>query len=196
MTTRVKSQRGLDPIKPYVPGKSIEEVQREYRLNDVIKMASNENPMGPSPKAVAALKAALGHINSYPDGQSFSLRQALAAHLGAKPEQIAVGNGADGIIMQTCLAYLDEDCEVIVSRSSFPLYDIYTHVMRAKLIKTPLKDYGPDLDAIAKEINARTRLIFFCNPNNPTGTMVTATEVEAFMEKVPDRVIVAFDEAY
>ncbi len=196
MTTHVKPQRGLDAIQPYAPGKPIEEVQREYGLTDVIKLASNENPMGPSPRATAAIQQALSRLNLYPDGQSHSLRHALATHLGVKPEQIAVGNGADSIIMQTCMAYLDEECEVIVSRSSFPIYDIYTHVMRAKLIKTPLKNYGLDLEAMAGAITDRTKLIFVCNPNNPTGTIVTTSEVETFMRRVPDHVLVVFDEAY
>ena len=99
----------MDAIKPYVPGKPIEEVQREYGLTDVIKLASNENPLGPSPKAVAAMQEALSRLNFYPDGQSYYLRQALARTCGVKPEQVAVGNGADGIILQTCMAYLDED---------------------------------------------------------------------------------------
>ncbi len=196
MTTQIKHQRGLDAIKPYVPGKPIEEVQREYGLEDVIKLASNENPLGTSPKALAAIEKALPGLNRYPDGQSYYLRHALAKHLGVEPQQVAVGNGADGIIMQTCLAYLDEDSEVIVSRSSFPVYDIYTNVMRATLVKAPLKSYGLDLEAMAQAITDRTRLIFVCNPNNPTGTIVTADEVNAFMEKVPDNVLVIFDEAY
>lgn len=196
MTKCIKHQRGLDAMSPYVPGTPIEEVQREYGLEDVIKLASNENPLGSSPKAIAAIKRALPRLNLYPDTQSYYLRHALAEHLGVEPEQVAVGNGADGIIMQTCMAYLEEDNEVIVSRSSFPVYDIFTHVMRARLIKTPLKNYGLDLKAMAGAISERTKLIFVCNPNNPTGTIVTTDEVDAFMEKVPDHVLVIFDEAY
>ena len=196
MTTSIKPQRGLDPIKAYVPGKPVEEVQREYGLHDVIKLASNENPIGPPAKTIAALKDALCQLNSYPDGQSYYLRQALASYLGVKPEQVTVGNGVDGVIMQTCMAYLDDDSEVIVSQSSFPVYDIYTHVMRARLIKTPAKNYGLNLEAMAKAITKRTRIIFIANPNNPTGTINTASEVEALMKKVPDHVLVAFDEAY
>lgn len=196
MTTSVRQQSGLDAIRPYVPGKPIEEVQREYGLEDVIKMASNENPLGPSSKALEALKSALPRLNFYPDGDSYYLRHAIARHLGMEPEQVTVGNGADGIIMQTCMAYLDENSEVIVSRSSFPIYDIYTHVMRARLVKTPLKNYGLDLEAMAQAINDETKLIFVCNPNNPTGTMVTAAEVKTFMARVPDSVLVVFDEAY
>ena len=196
MATLVKPQRGLDNVKLYVPGKPIEEVQREYGLQDVIKLASNENPIGPSPKALAAVQAALTRLNFYPDGQSYYLRQALAQKLGVSMEQVVVGNGADGIIMQTCMAYLDEEDEVIVSRSSFPIYDTFTLVMRARLIKTPLEEYGLNLDAMANAITDKTKLIFVCNPNNPTGTMVTAEEVREFMGLLPPDVLVVFDEAY
>jgi len=196
MTSTVQPQRGLKPIKPYVPGRPIEDVQREYGLTDVIKLASNENPIGASPKAVAAIQRALVNLNLYPDGQSYYLRQALAARWSVRADQITASNGADGIIMQTCQAYLDEGDEVIVSRSSFPIYDIYTNVMRARLIKTPLKDYGLDLDAMAGAVTDRTKLMFVCNPNNPTGTIVTAREIDALLSRVPDRVLVILDEAY
>jgi len=196
MTTFVRPQRGVAVLRPYVPGTPIEEVQREYGLQDVIKLASNENPLGPSPRAMAAIAQALPGMNMYPDGESHALRQALAGHLGVRMEQVAVGNGADGIIMQTCMAYLDEDSEVVVSRSSFPVYDIFTHVMRAGLVKVPLKGYGLDLEGMGRAITERTRLVMVCNPNNPTGTIVTAAEVRAFLERVPEDVLVVFDEAY
>ena len=196
MPNAVKPQRGLEAIIPYVPGKPIEEVQREYGLRDVIKLASNENPMGPPPHTVAALKDALLRLNAYPDGQSYYLCRALASRLEVKPEQVTVANGGDGIILQACMAYLDDDSEAIVSESSFPVYDIYVHAMRAKLIKTPTKNYGLDLDAMSQAITGRTKLIFVCNPNNPTGTINTAAEVEILMARVPDNVLVVFDEAY
>jgi histidinol-phosphate aminotransferase len=196
MTSTVKPQRGLDEIKPYKPGKPVQEVEREYGLKDVIKLASNENPLGSSPRALEAAREALCRLNYYPDGQSYDLRHALAAKLNVDPTQIVVGNGADGIIMQTCLAYLDEGDQVIVSRSSFPVYDIFVHVMRAMLVKTPLRDYGLDLDAMASAVTDRTKLVFLCNPNNPTGTMVTASEVDAFIKGVPDHVLIVLDEAY
>ncbi len=196
MVRLVRPQSALADIAAYVPGRPVEEVQRELGLGDVIKLASNENPMPPAPKAVAAMQAALPQLNSYPDGECYYLRHALAAHLGFKPEQIAVGNGADGLIMQTCMAYLDQDDEVIVSRSSFPVYDVFATAMRARLIKTPLRDYRLDLDAMRAAITPRTKLIFVCNPNNPTGTVVTGSEVEAFMGAVPEDVLVIFDEAY
>lgn len=198
MTPQVKQQRGLDVLRPYVPGKSIEEVRREYGLQDVIKLASNENPLGPSPKALTAIEKALPTLNYYPDRQSYYLRHALAEQLGPwiEPEHVMVGNGEDGIIMQTCMAFLGEDDEAVVSRSSFPVFDIYIRVMRAKVVKTPLKAYRLDLDAMAQAANDRTQLIFVCNPNNPTGTIVTASEVDTFVEQVPDHVLVIFDEAY
>ncbi|MEA3376490.1 MAG: histidinol-phosphate transaminase [Chloroflexota bacterium] len=196
MSQQVKHQSGLDALDPYVPGTPVEEVQRQYGLEDVIKLASNENPLGPAPKAVEAIRKALPRLNTYPDGESRDLRQALAEFLDVAPSHVTVGNGADGIIMGTCMAYLDEESEVVVSRSSFPVYDIYTRVMRARLIKTPLREYRLDLDAMAEAITPRTRLVFVCNPNNPTGTIVTADEVSAFMERVPEYVLVVFDEAY
>ncbi len=196
MTSHVKPQHGLDHLKPYVPGTPIEDVQRKYGLRHVIKLASNENPLGTSPKALQAVRDALPRLNFYPDSQCYNLRQALASYLRVDQDHIIVGNGADGLITQTCMAYLDQDSEVIVSKSSFPVYDIFTHIMRAKLVKTPLKEYGLDLEAMADAITPRTKLVFVCNPNNPTGTMVTAGEVERFMARVPDYVLVVFDEAY
>ncbi|HDQ73835.1 MAG TPA: histidinol-phosphate transaminase [Chloroflexi bacterium] len=197
MTTHVKPQRGLSTMPPYKPGKPIEEVQREYGIQDVIKLASNENPLGPSPKAVEAIRDALSEINLYPDSMSYNLRQAIAEHLGVRREQVAVGNGADGIIMQTCMAYLDDDCELLVSQSSFPVYDKFALAMRATLVKTPLTaDYRLDLEAMADAITDRTKLIIVCNPNNPTGTIVLTDKVAAFMARVPDSALVIFDEAY
>jgi histidinol-phosphate aminotransferase len=194
--TQVKQQSGLDPIRPYVPGKPIEEVQREYGIEDVIKMASNENPLGSSPRALAAMGEALGGLNFYPDGQSYYLCRAIAQHLAVEPGQVKAGNGIDGLIVEVCHAYLEESSEVIFSQSSFPAYEMYTRVMRATPVVTPRKSYGLDLEAMARAITARTKLIFVCNPNNPTGAMVTAAEVDAFMAKVPDHLLVVFDEAY
>jgi histidinol-phosphate aminotransferase len=196
VATLVKPQRGLDAIQPYVPGKPIEEVQREYGLTDVIKLASNENPLGASPKVLAALQAALTEINYYPDAQCYYLREALGKRLGLPADHIAIGNGADGLIREACVAHLEDGDEVIVSRSSFPVYDISTVVMRGRLIKTPLKNDGLDLQAMAAASTPHTKIIFVCNPNNPTGTVVTAAEVEAFVADVPDHVLVVMDEAY
>lgn len=196
MPSTIRQQRGLDAIKPYVPGKPIEEVQREYGLTDVIKLASNENPLGPSPKVVAALEAALLGLNFYPDAQAYSLSRAIAARHEVAPDMVRIGNGADGLIRELCVSYLNDDDEVLTSVASFPVYDISTAVMRARMVKTPLKDLRFDLNALAAAITERTKLIFLCNPNNPTGNIVTADEVAEFMSRVPGHVIVAFDEAY
>jgi histidinol-phosphate aminotransferase len=196
MSSKVPQQPGLKNVPAYVPGKPIEEVQRMYGLQDVIKLASNENPLGPSPKAVEALRQAAGRVNLYPDGQSYSLRKALAAHLRVPMEYIAIGNGADGLILQLSLGYLDETCEVLVSRSSFPIYDIYSQIMHARLVKTPLKGFGLDLEAMTDAIHPGTRLIYVCNPNNPTGTTVSAQELDRFLSHVPEHVLVVCDEAY
>jgi histidinol-phosphate aminotransferase len=196
MKTRVPPQPGLDSIPPYKTGRSIEEIQRQYGIQDVIKLASNENPLGASPRALAVLSQYFSKVNFYPDGQCFNLRQALAQKLDVKPEQIIIGNGEDGLILETCMAFLDDATEVIVSKSSFPVYDIYSSGMRARVVKTPLKNYGLDLEAMAAAITGQTRLIFVCNPNNPTGTTVSAGEVTRFLERVPDDVLVIFDEAY
>jgi histidinol-phosphate aminotransferase len=196
MATGIRQQHGLDAIRPYVPGKPIEEVQREYGLTDVIKLASNENPLGTSPRVLAAIRAELETLNFYPDAEAYVLCRVLAQHLGVSPEQVTVGNGADGIIRELCTAFLEDGDEVIVSRSSFPVYDISTQVMRGKLVKTPLKNYGLDLEAMAAAVTPRTKIIFVCNPNNPTGTIVTAAELDVLMAKVPERVLIVLDDAY
>ncbi len=193
----VKPQRGLNAIRPYVPGKPIEEVQREYGLTDIIKLASNENPIGTSPVVVQALMDALPGLNMYPDAQAYRLRCALAAHHGVDAEMIRVGNGADGIIRELCVSYLEDGDEMLTSCSSFPVYDISAAVMRARIVKTPVTpDLRFDMRSLAGAITPRTKLVFICNPNNPTGTLVTAAEVAAFMADVPDTTIVVFDEAY
>jgi histidinol-phosphate aminotransferase len=193
----LRPQRGLDGIKPYVPGKPTSELERELGIRDSIKLASNENPHGVSPKALAAMSEALSSANIYPDGANYDLRLAVAKHFGFTIDEVAVGNGADDLILELSMVYLDDGDEVIVSRSSFPIYDIYTNAMRAKLIKTPLAPgYRIDLDAMARAINTRTRIVYVCNPNNPTGTMVTATELARFMKRVPDTTLVVLDDAY
>lgn len=193
----VRPQRGLDGIKTYVPGKPLSELERELGITDAVKLASNENPYGVSPKARAAMERALASGNMYPDGASYDLRLAVARHFGFELDQTVVGNGADDIIQELSMAYLDDGDEVIASRSSFPIYDIYTQAMRARLIKTPLAaGYRIDLEAMARAITSRTRLVYVCNPNNPTGTMVTAEELAAFLRRVPDTTIVVLDDAY
>jgi histidinol-phosphate aminotransferase len=197
MSERPCPQRGLDAIRPYVPGKPIDEVKREYGLDDVIKLASNENPLGVAPKALEAMQSVLRGVNLYPDAASHDLRTAIAERFNMSLEQIAVGNGADDLILQISMAYLDEDDEVVISRSSFPVYAVCARAMRGKPVKTPLASgYRIDLEAMADAISERTKLVYVCNPNNPTGTIATSGEVVAFMNRVPDTVLAVFDEAY
>jgi len=197
MTNSVRPQRGLEKLRPYVPGKPIDEVKREYGLDDVIKLASNENPFGTSPKALQAMADALTAVHLYPDGQGYDLRQALSAHFDMPFDRIAIGNGADDLILQLSMAFLEDDDEVVVSRSSFGMYDVYVHAMRAVLVKTPLADgYRIDLDAAADAVTDRTKIVYVCNPNNPTGTMSTTAEVERLLDRVPEHVLCVMDEAY
>lgn len=197
MTFHIKPQPGVSHIPVYKPGRPIEEVQKQFGITDVVKLASNENPLGTSPKAMQAIREMASRVNMYPDGKSAALAEALARRFHVQVSQVAVGNGADGLIMELCMAYLDEQSEVVVSRSSFPMYDVFSYTMRAHLVKTPLtKAYELDLQAMARAITERTKIIFVCNPNNPTGTALSAAEVEAFLKDVPDHVIVVFDEAY
>lgn len=197
MSKGIHQQHGLESIKPYVPGKPIEDVKREYGLDDVIKLASNENPLGVSPKALAAMKAALPKLNHYPNSAGYEFRSALAEKFDVDRSQIAIGNGADDLILELSMAFLEDGDEVVVSRSSFPMYDIYTHAMRARLVKTPLTaELGIDLDAMADAITDRTKLVYVCNPNNPTGMIVSSAEVDAFIRRVPEDVLIVLDEAY
>ncbi len=196
MSESMSIQRGLARITPDEPANPVEGEQAASGADGLLKLASNENPLGPSPRAVAAIAAALSQVNYYPDDGAYKLRRALASHLDVRPEQVHVSNGADGLIRELCEAFVDENDQVIVSEVSFPNYDTAAHIMRGEVVKTPLRAFGLDLDAMLAAITERTKLLFVCNPNNPTGTIVTAGEVERFMARVPDRVLVVFDEAY
>lgn len=191
------TRQALNGIKPYVPGKPIEEVQREYGLTDIIKLASNENPLGPAPKAVEAVQKGLVNAHIYPDGSCYQLRQALAAFQGLDAGCFIVGNGSDEIIKLLAEAFINEGDEAIMGQPSFSEYDFAVTLMGGKMVKVPVKeDFALDLDAMAGAINERTKLIFLCNPNNPTGAIVTGKEIEAFLDRVPGNIVVVFDEAY
>ncbi|MCP4749084.1 MAG: histidinol-phosphate transaminase [Desulfobacteraceae bacterium] len=183
-------------IDPYVPGKPLSELEREYGAGTCIKLASNENPLGASPKAVEALSSVLGALNRYPDGSGFDLVQRLAGFLNVQPENIVLGNGSDDLLGMLARVLLKPGDEVIVPSPSFLMYTIVAQSAGATLIRVPLRDLTVDLDQMVAHINSRTRLIFICNPNNPTGTIVKRTEFEQFLKKVPPNVIVVVDEAY
>ncbi len=183
-------------LRPYVPGKPIEEVQRELGLTDVIKLASNENPLGPSPRAVAAMQEAASHAALYPEGNAPALREAVSVLVDMPPETLVFGNGSDEVLHLMALSYLAPGDEVVQGDPSFAMYELYTGQMNAVSVKVPLADYTHDLEAMADAITHRTRLVFVANPNNPTGTLVTQAQVDRFLERVPDDVLVVFDEAY
>lgn len=182
-------------IAPYVPGRPIEEVQRELHI-EAVKLASNENPLGPSPLAVEAARKALADCNRYPDGSGFHLRQALAKKHSISMDQIILGAGSTELIdLVARLLLRPTDCGV-TSYGSFPLYYIAIRATGARLIEIPLNDYRFDLDAIARNLTAHTKLVFIANPNNPTGTMFRANDFDAFLARVPEHVFVVIDEAY
>ena len=185
-------------MRPYEPGKPIATVKRELGLDHVVKLASNENPFGPSPKAIEALKSAADELNLYPDGAAFDLRAALSDRYSIPTGQVLVGNGSEELIANIGLALLQgpED-EVLTSELSFPRYDAAAEIAPCKLVKIPLdSSWRFDLPALARAITPRTRIVYIANPNNPTGTIVRRREVEAFLTDVPESVLVVFDEAY
>jgi histidinol-phosphate aminotransferase len=182
----------------YEPGKPIEETARELgaRANEIIKLASNENPLGPSPKALAAMRAALDSGHRYPDGGAFYLRDALAKKLGLSRDHLILGAGSNEIIEFLGHAFLDRGDEVVTSEHAFVVYKLVAAVFGARTIEVPSPDLRHDLDGIIAAITPKTRLIFIANPNNPTGTLAGQDEIDRFMERVPPEVVVVFDEAY
>jgi len=183
-------------IKPYVPGKPVEEVKRQLGLEKVIKLASNENPLGPGPRAIEALTAMAGKAHIYPDGSCYRLKQALASHLEISEDQLITGNGSDEIIKLIAEAFLNPGDNVVLSRTTFSEYQYATRLMAGEEKYAPLKQFRYDLDEMARLVDERTKLVFICNPNNPTGTSVDGETLHRFLERIPDRVLVIVDEAY
>ncbi len=183
-------------LKPYVPGKPIEEVEREFGITNILKLSSNENPLGPSPKAVEAMREELEKVALYPDGSCFSLVKELAKFYKVNENQLVVGNGSDELIHYIGLTFLSDGDEVISSDVTFSRYESAAVLGNCAYCIAPSKNHTFSLDEIASRITDKTRLIIICNPNNPTGTIVTKAEVDAFLAKVPERVIVILDEAY
>ncbi len=188
----------LAHLPVYEPGRPIEEVARELGLDpaSIIKLASNENPIGPSPKALKAMRTAAAQAHFYPDGNGFLLRQAIARKHNLLMEQVVLGNGSNEIIEFLGHAYLSPGDEMIISQYAFAIYEIVGKLFGAGIIETPARDYGHDLDAMRRAITDRTRLVFVANPNNPTGTSVAAGKLRHFVEGVPSHVLVVLDEAY
>ena len=185
-------------IAPYVGGKPIEEVARELDLDPatIVKLASNENPRGPSPKVLAAIAAAAADVTRYPDGNGFALKAALSSRLGVRPEQIVLGNGSNDVLELATQAFLRPGDDTVYSQYAFIVYPLATQARGALGIEVPAKDHGHDLDAMHAAITSRTRLVFIANPNNPTGTWLAGDAVESFIARVPRDVIIVLDEAY
>jgi histidinol-phosphate aminotransferase len=191
----------LKSLPVYQPGRPIEEVARELNLpaDSIIKVASNENPFGPSPLALAAMQKAIAGVNLYPDGNAFYLKQKLAAKLGLEPGYLILGNGSNEIIEFVAHALLEDggsNLNVVVSQYCFAIYPIVTKMFGANIVTVPAKRYGHDLPAMLRAVTPQTRIVFVANPNNPTGTLAPREEVIEFVNDVPDDVLLVMDEAY
>jgi histidinol-phosphate aminotransferase len=183
-------------LTPYVPGKPIEEVEREYGVSNVAKLASNENALGPSPKALAAAREAAAKVHLYPDGSAFQLRNALARKLGVSSEEVAVGNGSNELLDLLVRTFVAEGEEVLTSANSFVVYRLSSQAHGRTCVEAPMRERRYDLRAIADRLSPRTKLVFLANPDNPNGTYFTESELVTFLEAVPKDVLVCLDEAY
>jgi histidinol-phosphate aminotransferase len=183
-------------LSPYVPGKPIEELQRELGLARVVKLASNENPLGPSPKAMAVINEGVATLHRYPDGGAFRLREALADRWKVTADQVILGNGSDEILGLLARTFLSPGDEAVMADHTFVIYRMEVMAAHGKAVVVPLVQWRHDVMAMAAAITERTRLLFLCNPNNPTGTMVSGEEVAQLLARVPEHVVVVFDEAY
>ncbi len=188
----------LEMIKPYVPGKPVEEVERELGLKNVIKMASNENPLGPSLLAVEAMRSNLKKMHIYPDGNCYYLKEALAEKLNVKTDRLIFGNGSDEILSFLALVYVNPGDEAVTVAPSFSEYDFVMRLVGGSPHPVPLvgPDFSYDFEAILEAVNEKTRLVFLCSPNNPTGTTVKKKDLDAFIERLPENVLLVLDQAY
>lgn len=187
---------GVKALKPYQPGKPIDELQREYGIQQVVKLASNENPLGPSPLAVEAMQKHLTECARYPDGNGFHLKNALAEHLNVATSQITLGNGSNDVLELIVRAFATANDEIIFSQYAFAVYPLAAQAINAKAVEVPAKNWGHDLDAMLDAVSSATKVIFIANPNNPTGTWLDGQSLQGFLENVPHNVIVVVDEAY
>ena len=186
----------LKGLVPYSPGKPIEEVERELGIKGAIKLASNENPLGPSPLALRALREALQESHRYPDGGGYYLKQELADRLGVTPDHLILGNGCNEILDLMARCFLLPGDEVVIADPAFVIYGMLAHLQGCNKVLVPLKDWTHDLAAMAKAVTAKTKMVFIGNPNNPTGTVVRPEELASFMMHLPPDVLVVIDEAY
>ncbi|MBV1869685.1 MAG: histidinol-phosphate transaminase [Gammaproteobacteria bacterium] len=187
---------GAQSLQPYQPGKPIEELERELGISDIIKLASNENPLGPAESVRKALLGVMPELSRYPDGNGFLLKQALEQKLKIKASQITLGNGSNDVLDLLARAFAGPGKEVVFSEYAFAVYPIVTLAVNALPVVVPAREWGNDLEAMVEAITSKTALIFLANPNNPTGTYFCKGSFKAFMDKVPERVVVVLDEAY
>jgi histidinol-phosphate aminotransferase len=187
---------GIQSLQPYQPGKSIEELEREYGIKNAVKLASNENPLGPSPLVIEAIQTHLTEIARYPDGNGFALKKALAQKYQVEMDMITLGNGSNDILELIARAFVTPAHSILFSQHAFAVYPLVTQAIGAKTIKVPALNWGHDLTAMQTAIRDDTRLIFIANPNNPTGTWVKKPNLKTFLEAVPRQVIIVVDEAY
>ncbi len=187
---------GVAALQPYQPGKPSDELERELGIRDIVKLASNENPLGPSQKALSAMEAAASQLCRYPDGNGFALKAALSSKLSVTPAMVTLGNGSNDVLDIITRAFAGPGYEVVYSQYAFAVYALSTMAVNARAKVVPAKSWGHDLNAMRAAISDKTRLVFIANPNNPTGTMLTLAEVRSFLEQVPEEVIVVLDEAY
>ena len=185
-------------IAPYQPGKPVSELAREMGIPEesIVKLASNENPRGASPKAIAAMRIAIEETGRYPDGNGFALKDALSKRYGLTPDRIVLGNGSNDVLEMAARAFLAPGTSSVYSQHAFVVYSLATQAIGATGIVVPARDFGHDLDAMAKAVRSDTRVVFVANPNNPTGTWLTPQAVRAFLQKIPADVLVVLDEAY
>lgn len=195
---RTLAVAGVQGLQPYQPGKPIDELARELGLDPgrIVKLASNENPLGPSPLALEAIQRALPDLCLYPDGNGFVLKQKLSARYSVKADQLLLGNGSNDVLELIVRAFADPSAEVMYSQYAFAVYPLATQAVGARHCCVPARNWGHDLDAMLAAISPATRLIFIANPNNPTGTGLSRTELTQFLDQVPEQVLVVLDEAY
>ncbi|MEA3586959.1 histidinol-phosphate transaminase [Pseudidiomarina sp. 1APP75-27a] len=190
------ANEGVRNLQPYQAGKPIEELERELGIKDIVKLASNENPLGLSSKVRAALQDTLSGLARYPDANGFYLKSKLARKFGLQTSQITLGNGSNDVLELVARTFVSAEHEVIFSQHAFVVYPLVTQAIGAKGIAVPAQDYGHDLDAMLAAITPKTRMIFVANPNNPTGTFLSTEALQDFIAKVPENVLVILDEAY
>lgn len=191
-----KARSEIFNLKPYVAGKPIDEVRRELGLEDIIKLASNENSLGPSPKAVQAIQKTVQDLHIYPDSSSYHLKKKLSELTNQDENGIILGNGSDELLKLIAETFLNRDDEVIFADPSFVEYEFTATIMGAINHKVLVKDFGHDLSTMKDTITDKTKIVYICNPNNPTGTIVTEKELDKFMEQIPEDILIVFDEAY